>query len=566
MAYTITQPSNTWVPSENLSWYTADSTDKNESSFVYRFRVQVTDPNTPFTTGTTGSDVVGTFRVPPRPVSGDAQFSPNAIIKNYVTTPLDYTLDEVAGSTGDAIKKYRIVFGQEYVTTSGATGMDSVTGATGYIWNSVIKDELFPSYDQYDYVLKPTPTNLRQFLTDGPTTRCISENDHLYVLGGTGTTNLNYTRDQNEIFNNKTVFSTGLSSWKQTRLYTPARNWYLLAPSFLYATAQALFPVGEFSDVLFFDDVFNTPKAVSGPIRPGDEFSIEITSPIPYAQAANTNGLFLWGRNLDGTWESIIELDKDLIYSTVITFRKIGYVFTKHYQYIGFAVKNEGLTYWPGIDQVRSAQLKTRGFWFWKRHNAGSIFQPVENDAINWVNTGTNGMGQVAYVTTGVTPTDNYDILVVDTETNAYTEAITYDGDCNSCTNCESVKLIWLNSLGGYDEFEFACIQNKSLEVERVIGDRTLTPGYVRGQRGRLNTSNVAQRIKTVNTQYTTANDIDWLESLFMSPDVYEVSDTGVLTPVIVDSESYSQYVTQDKLKIAEFSYSIGYLLKSQIL
>ena len=50
MAYTITEPTNDYLPSENMAWFTADSTDKNEESFVYRYRLQITGANDTFTT------------------------------------------------------------------------------------------------------------------------------------------------------------------------------------------------------------------------------------------------------------------------------------------------------------------------------------------------------------------------------------------------------------------------------------------------------------------------------------------------------------------------------------
>ena len=90
MAYTTSEPSNNYLPSENMAWFSADSTDKNEESFVYRYRLQLTDTTDTFTTGTTGADVIGTFRVPPRPVTGVGYFSPMSIARTYTTTPLEF--------------------------------------------------------------------------------------------------------------------------------------------------------------------------------------------------------------------------------------------------------------------------------------------------------------------------------------------------------------------------------------------------------------------------------------------------------------------------------------------
>jgi len=52
-----------------------------------------------------------------------------------------------------------------------------------------------------------------------------------------------------------------------------------------------------------------------------------------------------------------------------------------------------------------------------------------------------------------------------------------------------------------------------------------------------------------------------------MSPDVYEVhNDDGTFIPVTINTTSYSQFVRQDKLKVASFTYTVGYNRKSQTL
>jgi hypothetical protein len=84
MAYTISQPSYTLYPTDNLSWSTAYSSDYTQPAFVYKFTVQV---------GATAGALapVSVNRVPVNPGATAASFAPNAILRNYVTTPISFT-------------------------------------------------------------------------------------------------------------------------------------------------------------------------------------------------------------------------------------------------------------------------------------------------------------------------------------------------------------------------------------------------------------------------------------------------------------------------------------------
>ena len=106
MAYTITQPSYTLYPSDNLSWSTAYSTDYTQPAFVYKFSVQVGE-----TSGTLAT--VSTNRVPVTPGSTAASFAPNAILRNYVTTPVNFIGSTGGTASTEGFKFGRVVYGQE---------------------------------------------------------------------------------------------------------------------------------------------------------------------------------------------------------------------------------------------------------------------------------------------------------------------------------------------------------------------------------------------------------------------------------------------------------------------
>jgi hypothetical protein len=551
MSYTITEPSNNYLPSDNISWFQSDSTDKDETSFVYRYRLQITGAGTAFTSGTTGADVVGTYRVPPRPVSGVGLFSPMTIAKNYVTTPLEWPTN--AGATGEGYKKLRLIYGQEYVTSTGATGMDSATGGTYYFWNSIIDDADFPSYNQDTYVIGGTATGQVQFLTDGPDSRCALPYDLLYTLiGNEGADEYTWT-NHNTCDNQLNFISEGFdTAWLQA-----ANPDYTTGfPDWQWDDGYGVYTEGAAQYAAYGNILYPSPSPDNRYVRlrPGGTVTIRLSSSTTWGNLLA--GLWCYGKRDDnGVWEQMGQFTEynsgGFTYFEYIETIGTGY----GYSYIGMAT-DAGYSSFAYLTSPIVWNYENPGGYLWEVVKNGQItnYEATAN-SMNYLNVGTVAMGATA----------DYSVkLVNEASGNAFTETITYDQDCNTCTTCDTVQLTWLNSLGGYDSILMNCVAAKSLEASRVISERSLEPGYTKGQRGRMNTYNTAKVVKQVNTNYETQATIDWLESLFMSPDVYEIQSDGSFIPIIIDTTTYSSWVTQDKLKVASFNYSIAYTRKSQ--
>ena len=58
---------------------------------------------------------------------------------------------------------------------------------------------------------------------------------------------------------------------------------------------------------------------------------------------------------------------------------------------------------------------------------------------------------------------------------------------------------------------------------------------------------------------------VDWLESLVISPSVYEVAADGTLTPIIIDNTTYQRFAKPNRLMVVEFEYTEANLRTSQI-
>jgi len=575
MSYTITEPSNTYLPGENITWFEALSSEITETSYSYRYRLQITGVDDTFTTGTTGSDVVGTFRTPPRPITGVGTFSPMAIAKNYVTTPLDLTLQTPYGATSNGVGKLRIIYGQEYVDPStGLTGLDSATGGTFYFWDSVILDQDFPTYSQTEYVVEPVATGASAnvaFLTDGPATRCIYDYDYLYALVGSGAYNSGLDVDDMLLTSDKAFQSGGtLAEWDSIvgQGSNVAWTWTTIGGAGIQPSASIT--NGSFSVYLTYNQsTTGDPYRKLGPVGEGDQIEIRLRSNTNWVNVNTSNELWLVGLQTGGTGPIPIvqfqEYERALNNTVLYEIGLSGgaYYATTDYDYLGFAYKNVGEANRLVVQFVETWSYIGKSAYWNITDTTTSTSTRIAVDAeptevrLAYLNTGTDAEG----IATGFT------VYLEDYLGNRLTEIITYSPDnCNNCSGCDKKQIMWLNSLGGYDSYEFNCLTQAGLDVTRQLSERTLPIGYIKGQRGRQNPANVASTSRTVTTQYIGQEITDWMESLLMSPNAYEVQTDGSLIPIQINDNSFSTFVRQDKIKLTQFTYTLAYNRKSQIL
>jgi hypothetical protein len=240
-----------------------------------------------------------------------------------------------------------------------------------------------------------------------------------------------------------------------------------------------------------------------------------------------------------------------------------AYYATTNYDWLGFAYKNVGEAFRPTIQFVETWSYTGKSA-YWNITNTSTMTSTTISVDVSpsqvrmaYLNTGIQGEG----IATGFT------VHLEDSLGQRLTETITYSPDnCNNCSGCNKKQIIWLNSLGGYDSYEFNCLTEAGLEVTRQISERTLPIGYIKGQRGRQNPNNVASTFRTVTTQYVGQAITDWLESLMMSPNAYEVQTDGTLIPIQINDTTFSTFVRQDKIKVTQFTYTLAYNRKSQVL
>jgi len=547
MAYTITQPSYTLYPSDNLSWSTAFSTDYTQPAFVYKFTVQTGNSVATLATASVN-------RVPVTPGSTAASFAPNAILRNYVDTPVVFNGTTGPSGSNEGLKTGRVIYGQEYNngTVVAATG---ATGTPFLFWNSIFSYAEFPVYNANQWIIGPTSVGVN-FLTDGPATRCIIPQDLLYVnVSDTGAT----------VYTKEDIFPPNSWNWGPSYdvypdffddLISTASPTVPIANLTLGATGQLEMTPWPIPATVGNTDIYARQMTVTA----GDTITIRIENAVAYGSTStNYPRLELVGRNgSSGPFTSIGYVNVTQVISPSSSFASLTVVAAQNYTFLGlrYAVTAFNQLSNPSVaGPVTTWTISSPNNYFWSVTQGGvETRYEVIYGKQNWLNVGSEVRGATGFT-----------VKIEDLSGNILSDIISYDADCDDCTACEHKTLTWLNSKGGYDSFQFFCVNNRSIEVSRTVGQQTLPQAYSVGDRGLYNTSNIGKLRTRVNTNYVLSETVDWLESLMMSPTVYEVSLTGVLTPVVVDNTTYQRFAKPNRLMVVEFEYTEANLRSSQI-
>ena len=549
MAYTITQPSYTLYPTDNLSWSTAYSSDYTQPAFVYKFTVQV---------GATAGALapVSINRVPVNPGATAASFAPNAILRNYVDTPITFTGLTGPTASNEGLQTGRVIYGQEYNNNGTIVSTTGATGNTFLFWNSIFSYPEWPSYDANQWIIGATSVGVN-FLTDGPNSRCIIPQDLLYVNVSDSSTTV---RTKEDIF--------PVNSW----------NWgpgYDVYPDFFddqFSVASPTAPITDLTlgatgqlemvtwpqvGVTGNTDIYARQMAVST----GDTITIRIENAVAYGTTStNYPRLQLVGRNgSSGAFTAIGFLNVTQVVSPSSSFASLTVVATQNYTFLGlrYAVTATNQLSVPSVaGPVTTWTISSPPETFYWSFTQGGVETryPAFQGKQNWLNVGSEVRG-----------TTDFTVKIENEEGDILSEIISFSGDCDDCTACEHKSLTWLNSKGGYDTFQFYCVNNRSIELQRFNGQQTLAQSYSVGDRGLYNTANVGKLRTRVNTNYVLSETVDWLESLVISPSVYEVAADGTLTPIIIDTASYQRFAKPNRLMVVEFEYTEANLRTSQI-
>lgn len=138
-----------------------------------------------------------------------------------------------------------------------------------------------------------------------------------------------------------------------------------------------------------------------------------------------------------------------------------------------------------------------------------------------------------------------YSVTLYDSKSNPLTETLYFDIECE-CTWETPYRLCFLNSLGGYDFYNFNWNSKKTSSYEKSYFKRKAWTwdgtaiSYGSHNRGKVQYSTIGTDKLQLTSGWITEEESTWLEELISSPDVYLVdNNTGVLTAVTVTDTQY---------------------------
>lgn len=182
-----------------------------------------------------------------------------------------------------------------------------------------------------------------------------------------------------------------------------------------------------------------------------------------------------------------------------------------------------------------------------------------------------------AEITTGAQPiipatTAYYEIRFFKTAGGTGQTGIYYRYDITSYCN-EVFRLHWLNSLGGFDSFNFSKLFRKPIDIKRetyvkspgALSDDGNSFGYTKASRGKVAYSTRTDPRLIITTDWLSQNESQWLESLVTSGEVYLEESDHSFTAMTVETSSYeTKYKRFEPLFQLQLELSYSFTNKRQ--
>ena len=166
-----------------------------------------------------------------------------------------------------------------------------------------------------------------------------------------------------------------------------------------------------------------------------------------------------------------------------------------------------------------------------------------------------------------------YEVYLIDDNANRITEVYTFHKQTDSCKGYETVRLTWLNKWGTWDYYNFTQKNIRNLRTTRkaykqLSGTWNKSYFQLSGHVGGMkNYNSTIKESITLNTDYITEEEASWLEQLFISNDVYMLTDsplseatTGTIRryvqPVRITSEEMTRK-TKANDKLIQYTFEL---------
>jgi hypothetical protein len=146
--------------------------------------------------------------------------------------------------------------------------------------------------------------------------------------------------------------------------------------------------------------------------------------------------------------------------------------------------------------------------------------------------------------------------IINSADDTVFTKTIHID---NSCANYEVYRLHWLNSLGGFDAFNFTMVSTESVEIENKEYKKVQALGYQKTDRLKTKYfTKLTERI-TLNSDLLTDAESAALEQLVVSPVVMLETSATSYVPVNIVANNYVKRKYEQGRQIPNLQISIEY-------
>jgi hypothetical protein len=131
----------------------------------------------------------------------------------------------------------------------------------------------------------------------------------------------------------------------------------------------------------------------------------------------------------------------------------------------------------------------------------------------------------------------------------------------NDCNVDENFRFVWLNSLGGWDYFNFKLGGKKTINVERKTYKKLLSRNYTIGDRGDTTYAQKGEEVWSVQSNWITQDESEWLTSMIESREVYHMKGQNEIYPIqIIDNSYQVKSTSRDQIFniVIQFKYAFN--------
>lgn len=490
MAISIVSSPQAVQPVYSPLWFNVTSTNTAQPNFKYVFKLY---------TGTTATGTpLATTKLLARPVTANCLYNPSRILETVLS--YDSNIQNIISATTshNHITNYVVNFGEEYgLLSTGTTIYSGLSSATSYTFNGVNQYQEIPSW-QYQSInmaywnlgtdwsfsgnsIVKVAGNNSQTIVQAP---MISGRTYSVTIG-----QINVTAGVVDLILGSNTIVTGFSGATSVT-FSGVTN------------GTQLKWQGYTTTILDFDVAQITIDDITNPYNPIRVFPPRFLTNQP--QDLNVKN------DTDRGTLSFLDTELKTRYWNVWVTEANGNIAWTQFScnaYTGNTPDNRIIHIPSGPWNINNVPASERIF-------------------------GATGTTQI------IKPTDTAYLIFLEDITGLNSEYRRFNIN-KTCSKFETVRLQFLNRLGGFDYVNFDLVSKKTINnINKGTYTKALTYDYVIGDRGKTVIDMNAEINYSVLSDWMSDEESAWMEELVTSPEVYIINSDGTAWPVIIKQNS----------------------------